>query len=40
MAACRAAEKRIHELVARYGVDTLLECVRIDLDRSEARMRA
>lgn len=40
MAACQTAEKRIHELVARYGTDTLLECVRRNLDRSEARMRA
>ena len=40
LASCRVAEKRIHELCARYGVDTLLEAVRLDLDRSEARMRA
>ncbi|HEX3884425.1 MAG TPA: hydantoinase B/oxoprolinase family protein [Stellaceae bacterium] len=40
MAACRTAEKRINELVARHGTETLLECVRINLDRSEARMRA
>lgn len=39
MAACRTAERRIHELVQRYGLDTLLECVRINLARSEARMR-
>ena len=39
MAACHTAERRIHELVARYGLDTLLECVRINLARSEARMR-
>lgn len=40
LASCRVAEKRIHELCARYGVETLLEAVRLDLDRSEARMRA
>ena len=40
LASCRVAEKRIHELCRRYGVDLLLEAVRLDLDRSEARMRA
>ena len=40
LASCRVAERRIHEICARYGVDTLLEAVRLDLDRSEARMRA
>lgn len=40
LASCRVAEKRIHEICARYGVETLLEAVRLDLDRSEARMRA
>jgi N-methylhydantoinase B len=40
MAACHTAEKRIHELVQRYGIGTLLDAVRINLDRSEARMRA
>lgn len=39
LASCRVAEKRIHEICARYGVDTLLEAVRLDLDRSETRMR-
>lgn len=39
-AACRVAEMRIHEICARFGVDKLLEAVRIDLDRAEARMRA
>ena len=39
MAACHTAEKRIHELIARYGTETLLECVRLNLERSEARMR-
>src|SRR5262245_57733017 len=40
LAACRVAEKRLAEICARYGVDTLLEAVRLDLDRAEARMRA
>jgi N-methylhydantoinase B len=40
LAACRVAEKRLTEICARYGVDTLLEAVRLDLDRAEARMRA
>jgi len=40
LAACRVAEKRIHELCDRYGVELLLEAVRLDLDRAEARMRA
>jgi N-methylhydantoinase B len=40
LSACRVAEKRIHEICGRYGVDTLLEAVRCDLDRAEARMRA
>jgi N-methylhydantoinase B len=40
LAACRVAERRIHEICTRYGVDTLLEAVRLDLDRAEARMRA
>jgi len=39
LAACRVAEKRIAEICARYGVDTLLEAVRLDLDRAEVRMR-
>jgi N-methylhydantoinase B len=40
LSACRVAETRIHEICARYGLDTLLEAVRLDLDRAEARMRA
>jgi N-methylhydantoinase B len=39
IAACHVAETRIRELCERYGVDRLLEAVRIDLDRAEARMR-
>ena len=40
LAACRVAEMRIHDICNRYGVDALLEAVRLDLDRAEARMRA
>lgn len=40
IAACRVAERRILELCERYGVEVLLEAVRQDLDRAEARMRA
>jgi N-methylhydantoinase B len=40
LSACRVAEMRIHEICDRYGVDLLLEAVRLDLDRAEARMRA
>ncbi len=39
IAACKVAEKRILELCDRYGVEVLLEAVRQDLDRAEARMR-
>ncbi len=40
LAACRVAEARIQEMLARYGLGVVEEAVRIDLDRSEARMRA
>ena len=40
LAACRTAERRVGELLARYGADTLLDGVRQNLDRSETRMRA
>jgi N-methylhydantoinase B len=39
LAACKTAERRIREIVARYGLDTLLDTIRRNLDRSEARMR-
>jgi N-methylhydantoinase B len=39
LAACKTAERRIREAVARYGLDTLLDAIRQNLDRSEARMR-
>ncbi|MEM7250492.1 MAG: hydantoinase B/oxoprolinase family protein [Pseudomonadota bacterium] len=40
LAACRTAERRIGELVARYGLETLLTGVEENLARSETRMRA
>src|SRR4051812_9571500 len=39
LAACHVAVSRIQEMLARYGLDVVEEAVRIDLDRSEARMR-
>jgi N-methylhydantoinase B len=39
LSACKTAERRIREIVARYGLDVLQECIRLNLDRSEARMR-
>jgi N-methylhydantoinase B len=39
LAACKTAERRIRESLARYGLDTLLGAIRQNLDRSEARMR-
>jgi N-methylhydantoinase B len=39
LAACKTAERRIREVVARYGLETLLTSIRQNLDRSEARMR-
>lgn len=40
LAACRTAERRLRELIERYGIDTLLAGVAGNLDRSERRMRA
>jgi N-methylhydantoinase B len=39
LGACRAAETRVQRLFAKYGIDTVLDCVALNLDRSEARMR-
>jgi N-methylhydantoinase B len=39
LGACRAAEARVQRLFAKYGIDTVLDCVALNLDRSEARMR-
>ncbi|MBX9699474.1 MAG: hydantoinase B/oxoprolinase family protein, partial [Acetobacteraceae bacterium] len=40
LAACRVAEARIGEMLGRWGLALVDESVRLDLDRSEARMRA
>ena len=39
LGACRAAERRVQRLFGKYGLDTVLECIATNLDRSEARMR-
>ena len=39
LAAFKTADRRIREMVVRYGLDTLLACVHQNMDRSEARMR-
>ena len=39
LAACRTAERRVGELVERYGIELLLAAVQRNLERSEARMR-
>ena len=39
MSACKTAERRIREVVGRYGLAMLQECIALNLDRSEARMR-
>ena len=39
LGACRAAEDRVRRLFDKYGLDTVLDCVALNLDRSEARMR-
>jgi N-methylhydantoinase B len=36
---CRIAEKRIRELIGRYGKEVIEECVEIALNQSEQRMR-
>jgi N-methylhydantoinase B len=40
LGACRIAEGRIRRLLARYGRKTLLDCIALNLDRSERRLRA
>lgn len=37
--ACRIAESRIHKMLEKYGKDTVMECIKEDLDRSERRLR-
>ena len=38
--ACRIAERRLRDLFGRYGLETVRDCVTLNLDRCEARMRA
>ena len=39
LGACRVAEGRIRRLLARYGLKTVLDCIALNLDRSERRLR-
>ncbi len=39
LGACRVAETRIRKLLARYGKKTVLDCIALNLDRSERRLR-
>jgi N-methylhydantoinase B len=40
LGACRIAEGRIRKLLAKYGRKTVLDCIALNLDRSERRLRA
>ncbi len=40
LGACRVAESRIRKLLAKYGRKTVLDCITLNLDRSERRLRA
>ncbi len=39
LGACKVAESRIRQLLARYGRKTILDCIALNLDRSERRLR-
>jgi N-methylhydantoinase B len=39
LGACRVAETRIKKLLERYGKKTALDCIALNLDRTERRMR-
>jgi N-methylhydantoinase B len=39
LSACKQAERRIHELVGRYGAKTLSTCIQHSLNRAEERTR-
>jgi N-methylhydantoinase B len=39
LGACKVAEARIRKLLARYGKKTVLDCIALNLDRSERRLR-
>jgi N-methylhydantoinase B len=40
LGACRIAEGRIRKLLGKYGRKTVLDCIALNLDRSERRLRA
>ena len=40
LGACRIAEGRIRKLLVKYGRKTVLDCITLNLDRSERRLRA
>jgi len=40
LGACRAAETRLARLFDKYGLETVLACLALNLDRTEARMRS
>ncbi|HYE91836.1 MAG TPA: hydantoinase B/oxoprolinase family protein [Terriglobales bacterium] len=40
LGACKVAEGRIRRLLAKYGAKTVLDCIALNLDRSERRLRA
>ena len=40
LGACKVAEGRIRRLLAKYGRKTVLDCIALNLDRSERRLRA
>ena len=37
--ACKVAESRIRKLYDKYGIGTVLDCVKLNLDRTERRLR-
>ena len=39
LGACKVAESRVHKLYQKYGADTVLDCVALNLDRTERRLR-
>jgi N-methylhydantoinase B len=39
LGACKVAERRIRALIAKYGRETVTDAVKINLDRSERRLR-
>ena len=40
LGACKVAESRIRKLLARYGRKTVLDCIALNYDRCERRLRA